>query len=244
MERWRLLGTRHRVGQNQRRVLLVIRNLIWDFDGTLFDTYPAIVNSLRAAVGDLAVPPSSEEVMAMALVSIDGCLQTMSTTYGLPLDELGARFDRHYRDVTADDQPPFDGVPEMCELICASGGLNLIVTHRRRSGMDRLLAAHGLADLMADTVSCYDDGYPRKPDPAAFLMLIERHHLRLDQTLAVGDRELDVLAAHAAGLQAALFAPIPTSVRADFVVADFGELRRIVAHASSGGNTSQVPTPG
>ena len=164
-------------------------NLIWDFDGTLFDTYPAIANSLRAAVGDLAVPPSFEEVRDMALISIDGCLKTMSTTYDLPLEELEAGFERHYRDVTADDQPPFDGVREVCELICASGGLNLIVTHRRRSGMDRLLAAHGLADLIADTVSCYDDGYPRKPDPAAFLMLIERHHLRLDQTLAIGDRD-------------------------------------------------------
>jgi len=207
----------------------VIRNLIWDFDGTLFDTYPAIANSLRAAVGDLAAPPSYEEVRDMALISIDGSLKTMSTTYHLPLDELEAGFERHYRHVTADDQPPFDGVREVCELICASGGLNLIVTHRRRSGMDRLLAAHGLADLIADTVSCYDDGYPRKPDPAAFLMLIERHHLRLDQTLAIGDRELDVLAAHAAGLAAALFAPTPTNLTGDFVLTDFGALRRIVA---------------
>ena len=206
----------------------MIRNLIWDFDGTLFDTYPAIVNSLRAAVGDLAVPPSFEEVRDMALVSIDGCLTTMSTTYDIPLEELEARFERHYRDVTADDQPPFDGVPEVCELICARGGLNLIVTHRRRSGMDRLLAAHGLADLIADTVSCYDDGYPRKPDPAAFLMLIERHHLRLDETLAIGDRDIDILAAHAAGLPAALFAPTPTIVTAEFVLADFGALRRVV----------------
>jgi phosphoglycolate phosphatase-like HAD superfamily hydrolase len=209
----------------------VFLNLIWDFDGTLFNTYPAIANSLRAAVRDLAVPPSFEEVRDMALISIEGCLKTMSTTYDLPLDELEAGFERHYRDVTADDQPPFDAVPEVCELISASGGLNLIVTHRRRSGMDRLLAAHGLADLIADTVSCYDDGYPHKPDPAAFLMLIERHHLRLDQTLAIGDRELDVLAAHAAGLPAALFAPTPTNVRADFVLADFGALRRIVAKA-------------
>jgi phosphoglycolate phosphatase len=220
-------------------------NLIWDFDGTLFDTYPAIATSLRAAVGDLAVPPSFDEVRDMALVSIEGCLTTMSTTYDLPLEELEAGFERHYRDVTADDQPPFDGVREVCELVCAKGGLNLIVTHRRRSGMDHLLAAHGLAELIADTVSCYDDGYPRKPDPAAFLMLIERHQLRLDQTLAVGDRELDVLAAHAAGLPAALFAPTPTILTADVVLADFGALRRIVAspRSSAGRSTDLGENP-
>jgi phosphoglycolate phosphatase-like HAD superfamily hydrolase len=210
----------------------MIRNLIWDFDGTLFDTYPAIASSLRAAVSDLADPPRLDEVRDMAQVSIDGCLTRMSTTYDLPLEQLEAGFERHYGDVSADDQPPFDGVREVCELICARGGLNLIVTHRRRSGMNRLLAAHGLAGLIADTVS-HDDGYPRKPDPAAFLMLIERHHLRLDQTLAVGDRDIDVLAAHAAGLPAALFAPTPTNLTADLtadlVLADFGALRRLVA---------------
>ena len=209
----------------------MIRNLIWDFDGTLFDTYPAIVNSLRAAVtelADLAPTPSYEEVRDLALVSIDRCLMTMSATYEIPLEELEAGFERHYRSVTADDQPPFDGVPEVCELVCARGGLNLIVTHRRRSGMNHLLAAHGLSALFADTVSD-EDGYPRKPDPAAFLMLIERHHLRLDQTLAVGDRDIDVLAAHAAGLRAALFAPTPASISADFVLADFGALSRVIA---------------
>jgi phosphoglycolate phosphatase-like HAD superfamily hydrolase len=47
--------------------------------------------------------------------------------------------------------------------------------------------------------------------------------------LAIGDRNLDVRAAHAAGLPAALFAPTPTNVRAEFVLADFGVLRRMIA---------------
>ena len=49
--------------------VLVFLNLIWDFDGTLFDTYPAIANSLRAAVGELTTPPSFEAVRDMALIS-------------------------------------------------------------------------------------------------------------------------------------------------------------------------------
>lgn len=206
----------------------MFRNLIWDFDGTLFDTYPAIVDSVRAAVTDLVgATPAYEDVMALALASVDVCVATMSTTYAIPHDELEAVFDQHYRNVTADDQPPFDGVLEVCELIRSEGGLNLIVTHRRRSGMERLLAAHALSGLFADTVT-HEDGYPHKPDPAAFLMLMRRHDLETGETLGVGDREIDVLAAHAAGLRAALFAPTPGDISADFVLSDFDALSRLI----------------
>ena len=152
----------------------MIRHLIWDVDGTLFDTYPAIVGSLQAAAVDLGAPATYEETHDLALVSIDHCLATLSATYDLSLDTLGADFDRRYQEVPPADQPPFDGAPEVCQLIHSRGGLNLIVTHRRRAGLDRLLTTHGLADLFTDIISD-DDGYPRKPDPGAFRTLIERH---------------------------------------------------------------------
>ncbi len=31
----------------------MIRNIIWDADGTLFDTYPAIASAFQAAMADL-----------------------------------------------------------------------------------------------------------------------------------------------------------------------------------------------
>ena len=114
---------------------------------------------------------------------------------------------------------------------CASsstqrGGLNLIVTHRRRAGLDRLLTTHGLADLFTDIVGD-DDGYPRKPDPGALSTLIERHRLPRGETLAVGDRDIDILAAHAAGLAAAHFGTNPITTTPDVVLPDFGTLRRL-----------------
>ena len=205
----------------------MIRHLIWDVDGTLFDTYPAIVGSLHAAAVDLGAPATYEETHDLALVSIDHCLATLSATYDLSLDMLGADFDRRYQEVPPEDQPPFDGAPEVCQLIHSRGGLNLIVTHRRRAGLDRLLTTHGLADLFTDIIS-HDDGYPRKPDPGAFRTLIERHRLPRDESLAVGDRDIDILAAHSAGLAAAHFGTNPITTTPDVVLPDFGTLRRLI----------------
>jgi phosphoglycolate phosphatase-like HAD superfamily hydrolase len=205
----------------------MIRHLIWDVDGTLFDTYPAIVGSLHAAAVDLGAPATHEETHDLALVSIDRCLATLSTTYDLPLDLLTEGFAWHYQEVSPADQPPFDGAAEVCQLIRSGGGLNLIVTHRRRAGLDRLLTTHGLADLFTDIIS-HDDGYPRKPDPSAFNTLIERHHLPRDESLAVGDRDIDILAAHAAGLNAAQFGTGSITTTPDVVLPDFGTLRRMI----------------
>lgn len=115
----------------------------------------------------------------------------------------------------------------MCQLIRSGGGLNLIVTHRRRAGLDRLLTTHQMADLFTDVIS-HDDRYPRKPDPGAFLTLIERYRLPRDESLAVGDRDIDILAAHADGLSAARFGTGSITTEPDVVLPDFGTLRRLI----------------
>ena len=86
---------------------------------------------------------------------------------------------------------------------------------------------HRMAELVTDIIS-HDDGFPRKPDPSAFLTLIERHHLPRDESLAVGDRDIDILAAHAAGLSAAQFGTGSITTTPDVVLPDLGVLRRMI----------------
>jgi HAD superfamily hydrolase (TIGR01509 family) len=208
----------------------MIQHLIWDVDGTLFDTYPAIARSFQAAAHDLGAPAAYDEVMRLAQVSVDHCVTTLSNAYALPADQLEERFEQHYRIITPEDQPPFAGVEAVCEHIRSRGGLNLIVTHRRRFGLDRLLAAHRLTAYFTDITS-HDDAYPRKPDPAAFNVLIERHQLPREATLGVGDRDIDILAAQAAGLRAALFGTNYGAATPDFVFSDYPTLQNKIINA-------------
>jgi HAD superfamily hydrolase (TIGR01509 family) len=205
----------------------MIRHLIWDVDGTLFDTYPAIARSFQAAAHELGAPVSYDEVMRLALISVDHCVTTLCNTYALAADQLEELFDQHYQTITPEDQPPFAGAEAVCDHIRARGGLNLIVTHRRRVGLDRLLATHRLTAYFADIIS-HDDAYPRKPDPAAFLALIEKHQLPRETTLGVGDRDIDILAAQAAGLRAALFGANIGVSSPDFIFANFTQLLQYI----------------
>jgi HAD superfamily hydrolase (TIGR01509 family) len=210
----------------------MIQHLIWDVDGTLFDTYPAIARSFQAAARDLGAPATYDEVMRLAQVSVDHCITTLCDTYALAADQLEKLFEQHYRTITPEDQPPFAGVEAVCEHIRARGSLNLIVTHRRRAGLDRLLATHRLADYFTDVIS-HDDAYPRKPDPAAFLALIEKHQLPRDTTLGVGDRDIDMLAAQAAGIRAAFFGTNTGASSPDFVFTDYAALLHLIANSEA-----------
>ena len=205
----------------------MIQHVIWDVDGTLFDTYPDIARSMQAAANDLGAPATYDQVMRLVLVSVDHCVTTLCDTYALQPDQLEELFDQHYRTITPEDQPPFAGAEAVCEYIRSRGGLNLIVTHRRRAGLDRLLATHRLTAYFCDIIS-NDDAYPRKPDPAAFLALIEQHQLPRETTLGVGDRDIDVLAAQAAGLRAAFFGTNPGASTPDFAFTDFTQLLRYI----------------
>jgi phosphoglycolate phosphatase-like HAD superfamily hydrolase len=206
----------------------MIQHLIWDVDGTLFDTYPAIARSFEAALHDLGATAPFDEIMRLSQISLDHCLTTLSNTYAVTADQLEESFAQHYQTVTPEDQPPFAGVEAVCDYIRERGGLNLIVTHRRRVGLDRLLAAHRLTDYFADITS-NDDAFPRKPDPAAFSVLIERHQLPRETTLGVGDRDIDVLAAQAAGIRAALFGTNTGASTPDFVFTDYTALLQQIA---------------
>ena len=134
----------------------------------------------------------------------------------------------HYERTQPADQPPFPGVKEICEHICGAGGQNVIVTHRGPQGTAELLDASGLSGLFSGCITAAD-AFPRKPDPAAFNEIIERHGLVRDETMAIGDRDIDVLAGKSAGLYTCFFGPENSEVDADLRIADFGELARLLA---------------
>jgi HAD superfamily hydrolase (TIGR01509 family) len=197
----------------------LIRHLIWDVDRTLFDTYPAFVRAFSAALAEMGHSAPQERLAGLAAVSIGHCAEVLAPECRCQPQDLLERFSAHYRAVPPEEQPPFAGAGAVCERVRARGGLNLIITHRRRASLLELLAAHELGHHFADLITA-DDAYPRKPDPAAFLAMIERHGLDPRATLAIGDREIDVLAGRAAGVRTCLFGAEAEATAADEVVSD------------------------
>ena len=201
-------------------------NIIWDFDGTLFNTYPAMCRDLQAVMEGLGVHASLEDLLPRFTTSRETVLAWCGEQAGMTAQEV----DQIYRAwVTEHGQPeayPFPHVRSILERFQAAGGRNFVFTHRSDSVHDYLAGAD-LTKYFTDVVSA-GTTYARKPAPAGNLHIIETYGLDKNYTLAVGDRELDILAAKNAGIHACLFSPEPQETAADHRIRELTELDDLV----------------
>ena len=201
----------------------VILNIIWDFDGTLFDTYPALIHAFSRALDDYGVQIPQELIVRHARLSLTQYGDEMAKQYDLDPEEMQQRYLGYYASYPLDDQKPFPGVRQVCEYICSRGGTNVIVTHRNAASVRRLLKAYDMETYFADLITT-EGGYPLKPDPAMFEEVIRRCDLKLRETLAVGDRDLDIQSGYAAGVYTCLFGTNTAVVEPDLRVTSYKEL--------------------
>lgn len=206
----------------------MIKDLIWDLDGTLFDTYPAVVRAFQTVFRAHRIVLPDEQVLILTRVSYRNCANVVAAAHELDAAQIMEQFDQAYLQIPLETQPPFPGTPDLCRRIVARGGRNVIVTHRAESTSLRLLEGFNLRGLFAGWVTG-DMGFPRKPNPASFLAAIQRFDLQPANALALGDRDLDLQAALAAGVRyTCAFGLDSFETRADFFVTDFRDLPPLI----------------
>lgn len=174
-----------------------MRAIIWDFGGTLLDTYPDVDRALAlAAFGDTDEGHLAE-VAALTRVSSGHAITELSTRTGVPEAELRAAYDGVKELWESTPAPVMPGAREVMAALRQAGGLNLVATHRDRASAELLLAATGLP---VDDMICAPDGYARKPSPEMAETLLERHELDPKEVLTIGDRPADLESGRAAGI--------------------------------------------
>lgn len=165
--------------------------ILWDFDGTLFDTYPVYVDTLAEVVPRLMNTFSKEQMMAAMKVSFSSGFQALGVT---------AEEEQTYRQTLLHISPerflPFKGV----EAILERAELNVIMSHKERAVIEAVLEQYGFQKYFREIVTP-EMGFARKPDSASYVYLHERYQL----DLAVGDRALDLIPAKSIGLQTLMF---------------------------------------
>jgi phosphoglycolate phosphatase-like HAD superfamily hydrolase len=206
---------------------VVIRNILWDLDGTLFDTYPAITYAISKTLNEMGLSVALNVIDGLAHQSLDHCVKTLSQRFKLDPSLLQERFAESYRMVNPVNQPPFLGVREVCELLQTRGGWNGIITHRRVQSTKRLLDAHNMTSYFDDIYSV-EQGYPRKPDPAMALAALEKYAMQPDETLLIGDRDLDIQARRAAGVPTCLFGKIERAIPTNIKIENYYRLLEMI----------------
>jgi HAD superfamily hydrolase (TIGR01549 family) len=142
-----------------------VRAIVFDWDGTLVDTLPAILRANITVLEAYGVP--FDEARYRAAYAPDWRL--MYRRLGVPeeaLETAGARWLELYREAGA--LAPFDGVDAALRRLVAAGHRLGLVTAGHRAVVEEQLRSFGLDDLLVARV-CGDDLVASKPDPEPLL---------------------------------------------------------------------------
>ena len=198
-----------------------MKNYIWDFDGTLFDTYPAMVDGAWQALKDLGISMDKKEIYFKMKKYSTSYLINESNLNAKEFNELFHRYEKESTEVSR----PFPETKQVLEMLKDNGGRHFILTHRLTESTWGLLKEHRLAHLIEEVVGI-DQDFPRKPNPASLNYLIDTFHLERTDTMMIGDRRLDIEAGKNAGVATCLYDidHFLGEIPADYVVGNLNEI--------------------
>ncbi|WP_252893535.1 HAD hydrolase-like protein [Lentilactobacillus senioris] len=165
----------------------MINQLFWDFDGTLFDTYPAMVRAFHLTLMDLNVDEVEIDdhsiYTTMRQQSLGTAFDQYGAEFGLNLDQLKITYYRHEVQEVAGAKP-IAGVAEILQQAIDNGGANYLLTHRNDQAK-QLLADNGFKNQFVDAVTA-DMPFPRKPKPDSLNYLIDKHNVDRKAAMMIG----------------------------------------------------------
>lgn len=183
---------------------LPYRVYLWDFDGTLFDSYPTMNRAMSQALLELGMPRPEEEVRRLMKQSVSTALCYYQEHFSMDAG-LEKLFRKKEKELSA-DLPPYPGMKDLCRRIYEKGGMNLLYTHRDTFA-EELLKRHGFSRYFSGGVTA-EDHFPSKPAPDAIIFLMKQFSFMTEEALMIGDRDIDLLAAKNAGVDGYLFDPM------------------------------------
>ena len=173
------------------------RGVVFDFDGTLLDSMPLVLEGMADVVSAYRPRPDRGEVMASLGGPSEACLRRL----------LGG--EKHVAAALARYVAFFTEHDELSRLF--RGARPLLDALRRRgvhlglwTGRERSLTSARLRGLRLEghfeALVCGDDLASHKPDPAGLLHIVDAWGCRRGEVLFVGDSDQDFEGGTAAGV--------------------------------------------
>ena len=172
------------------RGMTMIKHVIWDFDGTLFDSYPGMVNAFLRALKKYGIEAKYDEVLKLFLNSEKTAVQYYQKRFLLG-EELIEVYQDEKSHIDLSNMLPFPYAKEVCQRIKEAGRYNYILTHRGSTTYD-ILRKNGMVELFTEIVT-KDNQFARKPDPEAIYYLLDKYQIHPKEAMIVGDREIEIL---------------------------------------------------
>ena len=168
---------------------MIWKNYIWDFDGTLFDTYPVMLEALKFAMEKSSISFKGDLAHYIKMFSIRKFAQEYA-------DEAFLEIYHEIEHELQKNPKIYAEIPQILKNIVENGGQNFVLSHRDGTTFDYLAA---YPDLFTEIITS-EQRFARKPSPEALNYLLDKYQLHKLETVMIGDRPLDVEAGKNAGI--------------------------------------------
>lgn len=196
-------------GSTKERMMAVMyKACIFDLDGTLTDTLESLRFSVNETMKEIGLEGISRDqcrkfVGNGASVLIQKVLKASGDENLVHFEEAMDIYRKIFDRYCMYQVKPYEGIPKLLEYM-KSRGMKLGVL----SNKPDIQAVHVVETVfgkqMFDEIQGQRPGIPRKPDPFAALAIAERFGVQPEETLYIGDSEVDAATGKAAGMDTVL----------------------------------------
>lgn len=176
---------------------------IWDLDGTLLDSYEAILSGIEETYAQFSIPYDKEKVREFILkYSVQDLLVQVAEERKLDVEELNQVRAQSLAEKNA-QVVLMPGAREVLKWAEESGIQNFVYTHKGDNAFT-ILRDLGLESYFTEILTS-QSGFARKPSSEAATYLLDKYQLDSEKTYYIGDRTLDVEFAQNSGIQSINF---------------------------------------
>ena len=176
---------------------------IWDLDGTLLDSYEAILSGIEETFGQFSIPYDKEKVRDFILkYSVQDLLEKVAEERNLDAEVLNQVRAQSLAEKNA-QVVLMPGAREVLAWADEAGILQFVYTHKGDNAYT-ILRDLGLESYFTEILTS-QSGFSRKPSPEVATYLLDKYELNPRTTYYIGDRTLDVEFAQNSGIQSINF---------------------------------------
>lgn len=176
---------------------------IWDLDGTLLDSYEAILSGIEETFAQFSIPYDKEQVREFILkYSVQDLLVRVAEDRNLDVEVLNQVRAQSLAEKNA-QVVLMSGAREMLSWADQVGIQQFVYTHKGDNAF-AILRDLGLEFYFTEILTS-QSAFARKPSPEAAIYLLDKYQLNPDNTYYIGDRTLDVEFAQNSGIQSINF---------------------------------------
>ena len=172
---------------------MMYKSCIFDLDGTLTDTLDSLTFSVNLTMKEMGLPEITREQCRMFVgngsrVLLEKALRAASEEAFERLEEAMEIYGRVFNENCMYHVAPYEGI--RCAVLSNKPDRQAVHVVETVFGKDLFFKVQG-----------QKEGVPRKPDPTAVLQIAGEMGATPEETIYIGDSEVDIRTGHAAGMR-------------------------------------------